>query len=126
MQGMTQDQANAYCKAGMMQLFQIDSATTQTAIFYVLNQLLTQSYYNYAIRVDGLRDTTSGLWYYYSYGKTAAFAGLKWYQKSDTLTTYDSLVITNMAYPSSKVVPSEAVDGVPLGDLLPALCEWPL
>lgn len=126
MLAQTQAEADSYCRAGQMQLFQIDSATTQTAIFQVMYDLLTSGGYNYAFRVDGMRDTTDLKWYYYSYGKAAAFAGLKWYTTSDTIATHDSLVITNMAYPSTKVIQSEAVDGVPLGDKIFVLCEWPL
>lgn len=124
--GHTQAEADAYCKADRMVLFQIDSATTQSAIFQVLNDLLTSGGWDYAFRVDGLRDLTDKNWYYYSYGKAPAFAGLKWYQTSDTIDTHDSLVITNMAYPSTKIIQSEAVDGVPMGDKLNVLCEWKL
>lgn len=111
---MTQPEADAYCKAlgGNGLLFQIDSDDTQDSIFSILDVSLGQQGYQYAFRVDGLRDTADNQWYYYDFGKAPAFAGLKWYMTSDTLVGFDSLVITNMAWPAAKVVQSPAVDGV--------------
>jgi hypothetical protein len=127
---MTQPEADAACKAGstagkQMLLFQIDSDDTQNSIFAVLDTNLGKNGYNYAFRVDGLRDTADGNWYYYDFGQAPAFAGLKWYFTSDTLTGYDSLVITNMAWPANKLVQSPAVDGIQNElDLVPVLCQY--
>jgi hypothetical protein len=127
----TQSEADAACKAGStagteMKLFQIDSDDTQTAIFAVLEANLGSQGYNYAFRVDGLRDTSDGQWYYHNSGSPEpAFSNLKWYMTSDTLEGFDSLAITNMAWPASKVVPSVAVDGIQSdNDLVPVLCQY--
>lgn len=122
--GMTQSDANTYCTAGYMVLFQINNAATQTALFTFLDQIFSASGYSFAFRVDGLRDTTDKNWYYFSYGKAPAFSGLSWYMGSDTLDGLNSLVATNMAYPVQKALPSTLADGVSSSETLPVLCEY--
>lgn len=122
------DQAGAAagCKAGYMYLFQIDSDIVQTTLFAFLDQALSAGGYNFMFRVDGVRDATDKNWYYYSKGtKTPAFAGLKWYISSDTLDGFDSLVVTNLAYPVQKAIAKTAADGVQSNDPSPLyICEY--
>lgn len=118
--------ADAACKAGYMYLFQIDSDAVQTELFSLLDQILSAGGLNFMFRVDGVRDTTDKKWYYYSKGtKTPAFAGIKWYVSSDTLDGFDSMVVTNLAYPVQKAIANTAVDAVQNNDPTPLyLCEY--
>lgn len=133
LQYATQAEADALCRAGstagkQMLLFQIDSDDTQTSILNVMDASLGSKGYVYAFRVDGLRDTNDNQWYYYNSGSaTPALATLKWYTTSDTLTGHDSMVITNMAWPAYKTVPSAAIDGIPNdenNDPVLVLCQY--
>lgn len=105
-----------------MKLFVIDSANTQTALFKYL--FPTYSSVDTIFRVDGTRDETDGNWYYYSYGKTSAFAGLDWLLTPDTYTGWTTMVVTNLAYPMEKVIPTFKVDGLDVNLLLPFICEY--
>ena len=117
----TQSQAVSYCESNSMKLFQITDATTQ-------NQIVTsmQTIYGASItfRMDGLRDTSDGNWYYNSYGKTPVFSGLWWLTNSNTFAGSDSLTIGNMAYPNIKFRLTFRMDGVRPNIPLPIVCEY--
>lgn len=122
---MTQSQAEAYCKAGGMTLFQIDSAETQAALFkYLQEQLPTTPA---VFRVDGLRDEPDGEWFYYANGKEPAFDGLDWLDpvtKEDTLDGQNSLVVENMAYPMQKYSMTFKVDGLEPSIPFLVICQF--
>lgn len=117
-----QADADAYCKADGMVLLDIDSLEIQSELFAFLEPQMTG--YQVAFRVDGIRESDVGNWYYYSYGKTLAFSGLDWLTTSDTLTGDDTMVITNMAYPMAKVIQTFKVDGLDKSLLFPIICEY--
>lgn len=121
-----QPTAMSGCAAGYMHLLQIDSDFVQTFILALMDQVFSGSGYPYLARVDGVRDPADKKWYYSSKGtKVEAWAGLKWLVNSDTFTGYDTLVVTNLAYPVNKAFMKSAIDGVPSneGNSL-YLCEY--
>lgn len=118
----SQADADAYCKAGGMKLFQIDSLELQSVLFAYMEPQLEG--YDFMIRVDGLRDTTDNKWYYYSNGKAPAFGGLEWINGPDVLTGFDSMMITNMQYPQSKIIQTFKVDGISAELQIPIACEY--
>lgn len=105
-----------------MKLFVIDTASTQSALFTYLEPKYPE--FDVYFRVDGIRDETDGNWYYYSYGKSSAFTGLDWLMTVDTLTGWNTLVVTNMAYPMDKIIPTYKVDGLDPTMLFPFICEY--
>lgn len=117
-----QSDANAYCTSNRMRLFVIDSAATQNSLFAFLKPQM--SGFAVAFRVDGIRDTTDSNWYYFSYGKAPAFAGLSWLQTSATPTGMDNLVVTNTIYPQLTVTQDFYCDGIDVPSLLPFICEF--
>lgn len=122
----TQSDADAYCKANNMVLFQIDSDNTQQALFAFLTSAVSQ---DAVFRVDGIRDEATatggtGNWYYYSYGKADAFAGLDWLVGADTLDGLNTMVVTNMAFPLSKAIPTWKVDGLEPTYEFNIICEY--
>lgn len=117
-----QKEANDYCVAGKMKLFQIDSAAIQDALFDLLRP--TYKGTPTIFRVDGIRDPTDDKWYYYSNGKAPAFAGLSWLQTSDTYQPYYTLMVANMAYPAIKVLDTFKCDGIDADSKWNFICEF--
>lgn len=83
-----------------MKLFVIDSDEVQTSFFaFVLSMFgIGSSTSNNVQRIDGMRDSPYGDWFYYSYGtKTPAFTGLDWGGPtgSNTSATKSCLIATN-------------------------------
>jgi hypothetical protein len=114
--------ANAYCESYSMKLFVIDSDPVQTQLFTYLETKWATSLMIY--RVDGIYDTTDNSWYYYSYGKTPAFAGLRWVFSSDTYDPYNCMTISNFAYPMSKISATFAVDANDVSEPIYFICEY--
>jgi hypothetical protein len=104
-----------------MKLFQIDSTAVQDALFDIMEVDLDgfQAYF----RIDGLKEK-DGKWYYYSYGRKPAFSELDWLIDMNTFDGMDSLVATNMAYPSSKVIQKFKVDGLYSNLEFNLICEF--
>lgn len=117
-----QADADAYCKAEGMKLFQIDSLAVQTSLFAFLEPQLEG--YDVMFRVDGIRDPSDDSWYYYNNGKAPAFNGLDWLQGPDVLAGFDTMMITNMQYPQSKLIQTFKVDGIPASLAINVLCEY--
>lgn len=108
-----------------MNFFVINSNETQQALFAGITNMLGTG--DYVIRVDGVRDETGGgNWYYYTYGKTLAYAGLDWLIGSDTYDGQSSMIVTNMAYPMSKFIKTPKIDGIEPDQLFPFACEYKL
>lgn len=63
------------CESTGMKLYVIDSTDTQNEIFRIVKLLFGTGGWH-IIWVDGIKDATG--WFYYSYGKKAAWTGLKW------------------------------------------------
>lgn len=105
-----------------MTLFTIDSAKIQTALFETLYPLYQNV--DAVFRVDGTKTEPGGIWYSYSNGKVPVFAGLDWLINSDTYTGWTTMVVTNMAYPMPKTVPTFKVDGLDATILFPFICQF--
>lgn len=105
-----------------MKLFVIDSDITQIALFKALYpKYLTV---DAVFTVDGTRDIPTGNWYSYSYGQVASFAGLNWLINSDTYTGWTTMVVTNLAWPMPKAIPTFKVDGLDATLTFPFICEY--
>lgn len=123
MQTYTQSDASTYCTTRGMKLFVINSTFVQTKLFDTLTTLAQRV--PVAFRVDGLRDAArDNKWYFYSYGRTPAFPGLRWLINNDTLPGYNTLVVSNTASSMKKVRPTFTVDGWKPDYLLNVLCEF--
>lgn len=106
-----------------MKLFVIESAEWQAGLFSILNEVAQDT--AVVLRVDGLKDESGdNNWYYYSNGKQPAFDGLDWLTTSETMAGYDSLTVTNMAFPMEEVLPQFKVDGLPSDYLFYVVCEF--
>lgn len=106
-----------------MKFFAIDSSAIQKALFDSLYPLFLYSPAYF--RVDGIRDETNGNWYYNN-GQTLAFSGLEWLISSDTAPGFNTLVVTNMAEPMVKVIPTMKVDGFEANSYIDPffICEY--
>jgi hypothetical protein len=120
--GKSYTAAKAYCESYSMKLFVIDSDPVQTQLFTYLETKWANSLMTY--RVDGVYDTTDNSWYYYSYGKTPAFAGLRWVFSSDTYDPYNYMTISNLAYPMYKISTTFAVDAYDVSQAINFICEY--
>lgn len=117
---MTWSQATAACKAKDMKLFQIDGVEIQDAVLAFPPKIYGKSW---ALRVDGLRNTTDGNWYYDD-GKIPAFSGLKWVQSANTPAGHDSLFIGPYNYPDTTILSRGYVDGFPFSRPHYPLCQF--
>jgi hypothetical protein len=118
---VSQAEAKSYCESNSMKFFIIDSEETQTEIFKYFETLDTNNV-DKVFRIDGERSASDGNWY------TSDFAlvidQLKWLVSSDTFDTYDFLMISNMAWPLSKIRPTFTVDGIDGETVFPFICEY--
>jgi hypothetical protein len=117
----SQASALAYCESNSMKLFIIDTDVVQNVLFYHVEPTYQSS--NKIFRVDGVRDSGDGNWYYSS-GQTPALATLKWLISSDTYETYDYMMISNTGWPMTKLSPTFSVDGVDSETPFPFICEF--
>lgn len=113
--------ADDYCRSIGMKLFVLDSEETQTSLFNELFDLLDK--YSMTFRVDGVQDDEDGLWYYDD-GKTPASSDLSWRVSSDPFLDWNTLVVTNTAFPLKVYLPTYTIDMVPAGKTCPFICEF--
>lgn len=118
-----QSEASDGCKAKNMMLLKIDSSEVQDALFDFGQRNFGSR--KWVARVDGLRNTADGKWYYDD-GTTPAFSGLKWLKSANTPAGDDSLVVANINWrKSGKKLDNPVIDGIPTSEnQYPYICQF--